>query len=644
MFDKQDEVIKAFHAEIENAHYGSARQSQIAAVRLEGRSLPPMRSGEGKIQFNEARWPLLRKLLSEQYLGYVDFALANQLLDTTATEAIAAFICHLSMSVRRGHICIRIEKDALLPHPADIWIPEEFQDRNPQSEDSFETLSLLIRQGAKEIIDTPLCHLKTENEKDPITPVYHDGNRYYLQRYWSLETLCLNHLKRHFLDEKLFPEKNPPHHQIEEQVMSLSEQGKLLPEQAQAILKASKSLLTLITGGPGTGKTYTAGLLLRTIWNAIPVEEKNSFKIALAAPTGKAAANLEASIRQALASVTGFPPIAAQTLHQLLKIGKSGRPKQPEILMADLVLVDESSMIDVNLMRQLFQAIRPGARLVLLGDRHQLPSVEAGAIFADLISCFESSQHKHIAVAKLKTCLRAELKGILDLAASVNEGNEQESISLLNGSSNGIRRINEKNGLSGKQRQKELVSHALPHFPVITHFSEDQDPWSALKHFSRFRILTPMRKGFLGVESLNAAIFQIMQQKMCCVFPIIVMENDYRLGLFNGEVGLLIKENNQDFALFASRESSEEVRRIPRILMPPFEYAYCLSIHKSQGSEFDHVLLLLPEGAQSFGREALYTGITRAKKQLEIWSADDTLKQMIGSVALRQSGIVERLK
>jgi exodeoxyribonuclease V alpha subunit len=500
-------------------------------------------------------------------------------------------------------------------------------------------LNTLILQGAKAITDSPL-YTKIHPGQQPATPICQDGNRYYLQRYWTLETECLDYLQLHFLNKEITPSKNIPFPPIEKKITDMLDEGKLLPEQAQAISKASQSLLTLITGGPGTGKTYTAGILLRTLWEMIPPEERSDFKIALAAPTGKAAANLEASIRRALVSAEGFTPPSAQTLHQLLKINKNNKRRVSVALTADLILIDESSMIDMNLMSQLLQAIKPGARLVLLGDRHQLPSVEAGAIFADFISCFESHPHERVALATLNTCLRAELKGIIDLATCVNEGKEIESLTLLDQSLNGIRRLNNEEPLKGKLQQKRLLAHVLPHFPIVTRLPED--PWSVLEQFSRFRILTPMRKGILGVESLNSAIQQAMQKKMCSVFPIIVMQNDHRLGLFNGEVGLLVKEGSVEFALFASRDTRQAVRRIPRLLMPRFEYAYCLSIHKSQGSEFDHVVLLLPEGSQCFGREALYTGITRAKKQLDIWSPDATLQHMIRSVSRRQSGVAER--
>ena len=168
-----------------------------------------------------------------------------------------------------------------------------------------------------------------------------------------------------------------------------------------------------------------------------------------------------------------------------------------------------------------------------------------------------------------------------------------------------------------------------------------------LEQFSRFRILTPMRNGPFGVDALNSIILQTMSGKTslngCFIAPIMVMQNDYRLGLFNGEMGLIVKERETEFALFSSRDSGQKFRKIPVILMPRFEYVYCLSVHKSQGSEFDHVVLLLPDGTQSFGREALYTGVTRAKRRLEIWSSPQVLSQMMKQRSVRESGVIKRL-
>lgn len=590
----------------------------------------------------EQEWPLLQKMLALGCLGHLDVALAKQLCGRTAEEALAAFICHLSMSIRKGHICVKIETDCITPSPSDIWIPEEIkEDMLSLDPADLDALTTLICQGAQRSPSALMLRPnKVESSHGRLVPIYQDHDRYYFQRYWQLETQCIERLLSRFALS--VPAKTIPFAQVSEQVKHLTAQGKLLPEQARAILFASQSLLTLITGGPGTGKTYTAGLLLRTIWETLTPEERSHFQIALAAPTGKAAANLEASIRRALCSVEESPVIAAQTLHQLLGMRKYGRPKQMKMLMADLVLVDESSMIDMNLMSHLLQSVKPGGRLVLLGDRHQLPSVDAGSIFADLITCFESNGSEQICVAELKTCMRTELQGIVELAACIQSGNEESAMALLNASLNGVSLRRCESDISAMEHQKHLLSHVVPYFPVMNDLKEGF--CQALEQFARFRILTPMRKGVLGVESLNAAIFQMMQHKRCSVFPIIVMQNDYRLGLFNGEVGLMVKEREREFALFTSREPGKDVRQIPRLLMPHFEYAYCLSIHKSQGSEFDYVVLLLPEGTQCFGREALYTGITRAKRHVEIWSSCRVLKEMIRSVGHRQSGIIERLK
>lgn len=192
------------------------------------------------------------------------------------------------------------------------------------------------------------------------------------------------------------------------------------------------------------------------------------------------------------------------------------------------------------------------------------------------------------------------------------------------------------------------MNEVLPRFPSIN--SIPSKPLELLKQFSHFRILTPFRKGLLGVESLNQIFLQqiLLREKRSesIVLPIMIVQNDQRLGLFNGEIGLLIKHQNKpdaDFAIFASKESLDDVRKIPFLLLPKFEYAYCLSIHKSQGSEFNHVLIVLPEGSEYFGRETLYTGTTRAKQSLELWGEENIIRKMIKKVSYRNSGVFENL-
>jgi exodeoxyribonuclease V alpha subunit len=588
-----------------------------------------------------SKWPLLEKMLAAKCLGYVDLSLAQQLLRQEApSEAAAALICHLSMAARRGHVCVKIEQGSLIPSLEEIWVDDEPGLKKTASTADFYHLSQLVLEGSKMELPSLICQ-GNQTLNTIHAPLVKNNRSFYLQRNWYLESVFLTGFSQTFMGTH--PLKPIDLSVIESQVKRLIAAGNLLKEQAEAILIASQSPLTLITGGPGTGKTYTAGILLRTLWEALNHEEQANFTIALAAPTGKAAANLESSLQTALKDVDGFPLIKAQTLHQLLGIKKSMYGQDLSPLSADLILVDESSMIDIKLMGQLFSAIKPGARLILLGDKHQLSSVEAGSLFADLIEYFRSQMIN--TVTELKICMRSELKSIIDLAGQIKIGNAAGALTLLESEAAGIRIVKFHDEWSVSEQQKRLLNEVIPYFPIFKTLPEDLS--SVVKGFNNFRILTPLRKGPFGADTINAMIFQALigknEQKNGFIAPIMVMQNDYRLGLFNGEVGLIVKEKEKEFALFASREPGQEFRQIPALLMPRYEYAYCLSVHKSQGSEFDHVVLLLSEGTQTFGREALYTGVTRAKRRLEIWSKPSIVSEMIKMTGTRQSGIVERL-
>lgn len=270
--------------------------------------------------------------------------------------------------------------------------------------------------------------------------------------------------------------------------------------------------------------------------------------------------------------------------------------------------------------------------------------MEAGSLFGDLIQYF-SYQSKIASVVELKSCMRVELKSMIDFADQIKKGNINEALKFLEGHVEGISWTALKNERGVIEQQERFLNYVIPHFPILEKLPDN--PLELLMRYQSFRILTLLRKGPFGTDALNTMIFQAMKNKMkrkeIFIAPIMVLQNDYHMNLFNGEVGLIIREKEKEFALFASRQPEQKFRQIPELLIPHYEYAYCLSVHKSQGSEFDHVVLLLPEGTQGFGREALYTGVTRAKKRLEIWSQPETIRQMIAMPAARQSSIVDRL-
>ena len=509
----------------------------------------------------------------------IDVAIANEL---TQSDDFKYLISYLSAALRKGHLCIRCEAGLLSP-------PLEELDLELSQEEAAD-LTSRISESTKIIPEGILVQ---------------DGSRFYFKKQWNLETRFLKRLK-----ELSTEQPNPPisTSKFEEELSSL--ENELLPEQKSAIVASANKPITLITGGPGTGKTYTAARLLRVLNAAL---DQNA-TIVLAAPTGKAAANLQRSLSSAFAGRNEIELPKASTLHSLLK------NDQP--LSADILIIDECSMIDVEMMVRLLEAVKPGARLIMLGDPQQLPPVEEGGLFADLVKSYP--------VNHLKTCRRAELKSILELAAFVNAGDADQAIAF----------VKSQGWLKVLKDPKELLRANERHFKNSTN-----DPAALLEFYSHFRILTPMRRGPWGSDSLNGLFKQVLMDVSA---PVMISKNDHDLALFNGEVGVLLVTNRQYEGFFQEGDagyfpSGETVRRIPAVLLPRFEYAYVMSVHKSQGSEFAEVQVVLPEGAEKFGREVLYTAITRASKGVTIWSTEETLRKTILKQSIRHSGILDRL-
>lgn len=531
-------------------------------------------------------------------IDYVDYALAERILREIpdADPAVGLLIAYLSLAVRAGHLCVDISEKGVFPSP--------------------QSLSPDLGDCSKELFHA------TRNIP-PGIPLQRYGDHFYLQKYWAHETQLIEHL--HALTES-----DPEPLKIDEKRLV---QYELLPEQTEVIRSACTRGLTMLSGGPGTGKTYTAGKLIRFIWEILSTTEKKSFRIALAAPTGKAAANLQASLNRSISDILDFPQITAQTLHALL-----GRKKG--LLDADLILVDESSMIDARIMARLLSAVRPGARLVLLGDPFQLPSVEAGALFSDMIHCLP--EH----VITLKTCLRAEIASIVSFAEAIKNGDFTSIQAAFSDMETPISRL-------AVASPEALFVYAEKLFPRAA--LGERDPASLMEEYGCYRILSPLRRGFWGVDALNTLFSEKMQQRVAYgelfVTPIMLAQNDYRLDLFNGETGILVRRKGhaqaqltpEDYALFPARSGEDEARRFPALVLPRYEEAYCLSVHKSQGSEYDHVTLMMPDGAERFGREVLYTAVTRCRLQLDLWGDDDVLRSTLRNSSKRLSSIADRL-
>ncbi len=414
-----------------------------------------------------------------------------------------------------------------------------------------------------------------------------------------------------------------------------------------AAAKAVSSGFTVVTGGPGTGKTWTVMKILNLLRTQPGGQE---LQIKLAAPTGKAAARLTESIRAV------DEKLAATTIHRLLGY-LPGSPyfqhdaRRP--LNADVVIVDEASMVDLALMAKLVAAVPLRARLILLGDRDQLASVEAGNVLADICAAAENARPNeplHGAVVALRHNYRfAETGGIYRVSTAINSGDAEAAIAALRPDAKGEVKwepLPEATRLADALRDQVVAGFR----PVL----EAGTAKEALASLQRFRILCAVRHGAWGIENLNTVSEEILAEAGLLTprrgwyrgQPIMVTQNDYNLALFNGDSGIILPDADEGGELRAFFLSAEgRIRRFLPSRLPVHETAFAMTVHKSQGSEFGKVLLILPENdAPILTRELLYTGLTRAREGVEIWAAEAVLRASIARRVVRASGLQDALQ
>ena len=412
------------------------------------------------------------------------------------------------------------------------------------------------------------------------------------------------------------------------------------PQQAQAIKVALQSGFTLITGGPGTGKTFTLVRILIAL-----LQQNSQLTVALAAPTGKAAARMQEALRQSLAQL----PVAQQllkalpqtafTLHRLLGMGHGTQPKfnaqQP--LPYDLIIVDEASMIDLRMASQLLTAISPNARLILLGDANQLAAVEAGAVLAELNKAQTLSQSRvHLTQSQ-------RFGGqIGQLAEAVCRGDTLTVTQLIEQSSD------ELNYAPLEQVESLAKKLFIGYQAFAQALKSKTDIVDLLKLFDDFRVLCAVREGSYGVSALNQRLSLLLQKELVqnedplAVWyhgrPVMVTQNDYSLDVFNGDIGITLEEEDGFYVYFPARDTP--TKRVSAARLAHSETALALTIHKSQGSEFKQVAVVLPkEESPILTRQLLYTGITRAKKQIQLWALKPILLKTIEQETKRASGL-----
>lgn len=597
------------------------------------------------------QWPLIQKLVESEYFDFIDFAIAEHLSKrySFSNEATAAFLCYLSLALRQGHLCVKVNEEQIVPDPISIHKKKS----ETVSLQDILSLNHLLKKSIKTHLGVILNDVHQEHGNNADAPVYQSGDLYYFQRYWQYE----QDIHEHILSiDQAKPFLQPDIQKVLQHVNSLIEKKSILPLQAEAILKGCQNNITIINGGPGTGKTYTAGELLKALWLALSEKDKKQFSLILAAPTGKAASQLEHSLIRATENIENFPRLKAKTLHSLLKLKGSNSSDEENKINAKIIVVDECSMMDATMMSKFFAAVPLGTKVILLGDKYQLPPVSAGMLFADIIDILSERER----CIELKQCLRTDLKSILDFAECIKMGKSEEAIQQLLQENNPIRLSALNFETNIKKQQNEIVERSFQQISRQMVVEPTADTLN--KALQTFCLLSPFRQGPFGTVQLNLLFLQklISAERHADVLaiPIVISNNNQRFELSNGEMGLLIyhfeRQRKQpsegvlevkegDYALFLNKNIDQDVRRIPALLLPKYECAFCLSVHKSQGSEYQNVMLLMPLGSELFGRELLYTAVTRARKGLEILSTPDIIRQTIDNHASRLSGLRQQI-
>ena len=451
--------------------------------------------------------------------------------------------------------------------------------------------------------------------------------------------------------------------------------------------------LTIISGGPGTGKTTTVVNLLACILAQDP-----ECRIRLAAPTGKAAARMKEAIEQQSgrldAAIAALMPKESFTVHRLLGVLPDSSEFRHNIenpLPIDLLVVDEASMLDLALAAKLFEAVPLSARIILLGDKDQLSAVESGAVFSELSADPTLSPECVARVAALTGIPAARIEppasstpsglrdsvvwfsenyrfsaqsGIGLFATLVNNGDADGAIAWLRGADD-RRAVGDAHGDHSIRWVEDAEPTPLPDTTRLILEGGDAylraarhditDKAALFAAFASFRVLCAEREGPRGVEGINRLMSRHFRQSLAHAHdpgtrsewypgrPVMVLRNDYVLKLFNGDTGLVLPDAEGTLMVWFA-DSDGGFRAVSPVRLPAHETAFATTVHKAQGSEFESALLLLPsKPSRVVTRELLYTGVSRARRYGMIVSGAEVLAKAIGSPTRRHSGLIDRL-
>jgi exodeoxyribonuclease V alpha subunit len=649
---------------------------------------------------------LLARWVERGWLREVDGAFASFLAreadDAPGLAILAAALA--SHQLGRGHACLDL--DATLSDPTfALSLPPDGHDTTT---DAVANDVLLLPSRVLEDVTLArwldaLSHASLVSGGEGDTPLVLADKRLYLRRYWRYEQAVSSAIHERIAKPQAPQDSNALSSAIDALFPPRSaDENQRTDWQKIACALAANSAFSIVTGGPGTGKTTTVVKLLALLQSQALAskdkegDEPRALRIRLAAPTGKAAARLNESIAGAVArlpldafvhgdAIRAAIPTIVTTLHRLLGTVPNSRRFRHHAgnpLSLDVLVIDEASMIDLEMMHAVLAALPPSARIILLGDKDQLASVEAGAVLGELcrravdahytpatqarleaasgeridarfVDASGSALEQSIAMLRESHRFSSE-SGIGQLAEAVNSGDKNKidavwmkalgDIAFVACPERGDAVLKalvvegksavDSPGRYGYRHYLEVLRDARP-----SHRAEPAafDVWAhdVLHAHGQFQVLCALRRGPWGVEGMNRRIARMLQEEHLIHAnaewyagrPVLVTHNDYELGLMNGDIGITLALPVADGkwslrVAFAAGDGTTRIRWVLPSRLQAVETVFALTVHKSQGSEFTHAALVLPDRISSvLTRELVYTGITRARSFLTIASA-----------------------
>jgi exodeoxyribonuclease V alpha subunit len=590
----------------------------------------------------------IKKVIIENGLDYSLYTLAR-FIDETTSESNSFdlwLVTLVNIEISRGNICLDVNT-----------LKQKCDDLGWYTELSQQEIINLLQIS-------PVVGNGNDNR-----PLVYDLGKLYLNRFFDNEKSIAEILL------KMKQLSNNPSGEVITVIDKLFEQDKAIDYQKLAAITTYMHQISIISGGPGTGKTWTVSKIL-----ALLIWQNNDIKIKLAAPTGKAAARLSESIvklEQRLLldeTIKQRMPCEAVTLHRLLAIHRFTHQPRFNLsnkLDCDVLVVDEASMIDQQMMALLCKALPDHCKLILLGDKDQLSSVEAGSVFADLCGGLSQTQFNpeqrqfclqhwgyqlavntrsyelvdHVVVLE-KSHRFDDQSALGRLAFNINLGDSNQALNLL-------KQINGRHDLSWKQLSDDDINTHLKQQATEKALSiqSADNIQKAFRVFHQYQVLCAVWAGATGVDSINQQLENNVKNQSSIAMevefyrgkPLMMVSNAYQFGIHNGDIGIVWPDLNEDLKVWFELGDGE-YRALSLSQCPQHKTAYAMTVHKSQGSEFNKVLLILPtRHVEVSTRELFYTGVTRASDEVEIWALEDVVKKTIQQKTRRISGLLDRL-